>query len=76
MSVWLSEDEGQTWPYRKIIVNGTPGSSLRGHYPAIIQGSDRMIHLSYTNQVGDPYGDADIKNIAHAVFSEQWLKNQ
>ncbi len=76
MSVWLSEDEGKTWPYRKIIVNGAPDGPVRGHYPAIIQGGDGMIHLSYTNQVGDPNGGGDIKNIAHAVFSEEWLKSK
>jgi len=76
MSVWLSEDEGKTWPFRKIIVNGEPGSAVRGHYPAIIQGKDGMIHISYTNQIAGSIGGPDIKNIAHAVFSENWLKNK
>ena len=75
MSVWLSEDEGKTWPFRKIIVNGEPGSAVRGHYPAIIQGKDGMINISYTNQIAGSNGGPDIKNIAHAVFSENWLKN-
>ena len=73
LSVWLSTDEGKSWPYRKIIVNGKPGSAVRGHYPAIIQGTDGKIHLSYTNQVADPAGGAEIKNIVHAAFSESWL---
>lgn len=64
MSVWLSEDEGKTWPFRKIIVNGEPGSAVRGHYPAIIQGKDGMIHISYTNQIAGSNGGPDIKNIA------------
>jgi len=76
MSIWLSEDEGKTWPYRKIIVNGEPGSQVRGHYPAIIQGSDGMIHISYTNQIAAPDGKSSVKNIAHAVFSEKWLKEK
>lgn len=74
LSVWLSTDEGKTWPYRKIIVNGEPGSAVSGQYPAIIQGQDGMIHISYTNQIAAPGGGPDIKNIAHAVFSENWLK--
>lgn len=73
LSVWLSKDEGKTWPYRKILVNGTPGSEVRGHYPAIIQGSDERIHISYTNQIAGPEGRPAIKNIAHASFSETWL---
>jgi predicted neuraminidase len=75
LSVWLSKDEGKTWPYRKILVNGTPGSEVRGHYPAIIQGSDGRIHVSYTNQVAGSEGQPSVKNIVHAGFSEKWLLN-
>jgi len=73
LSVWLSKDEGKTWPYRKTLVNGTPGSEVRGHYPAIIQGSDGIIHISYTNQIAGPEGQPSLKNIVHACFSEKWL---
>lgn len=73
LSVWLSLDEGKSWPYRKILVNGVAGSSVRGHYPAIIQGRDGRIHLCYTNQIGGPAGKSDIKNIVHASFMEEWL---
>jgi predicted neuraminidase len=76
LSVWLSEDEGKTWPFRKIVVNGEPGSVTRGHYPAIIQGSDGTIHITYTNQVASPDGKSEVKNIAHAFFSEGWLREQ
>jgi predicted neuraminidase len=73
LSVWLSTDEGQSWPYRKILVNGKPNSAVRGHYPAIIQGKDGMIHVCFTNQVAGPDGKSEIKNIVHAMFSENWL---
>jgi predicted neuraminidase len=73
LSVWLSQDEGMTWPYRKILINGAPGSEVRGHYPAIIQGSDGIIHISFTNQLPGPEGLPAVKNIAHASFSENWL---
>jgi len=73
LSVWLSKDEGQTWPYRKIIVNGVPNSAVRGHYPAIIQGIDGTIHLSYMNQIPGKSGGLDQKNIVHASFSKKWL---
>ncbi len=75
MSVWLSEDEGKTWPFRKTIVNGEPNGAVRGHYPAIIQGQDGMIHISYTNQIAGRKGESDLKNIVHGVFSEDWLKH-
>jgi len=73
LSIWLSTNEGKTWPFRKILVNGKPGSAVRGHYPAIIQGKDGLIHASYTNQIAGPEGEADLKNIVHASFSEYWL---
>jgi predicted neuraminidase len=73
LSVILSADGGKTWPYRKIIVNGQPGSAVRGHYPAIIQGKDGQIHSCYTNQIAGPTGEPDLKNIVHASFSEEWL---
>lgn len=66
-------DEGKTWPFRKTLVNGEPGSEVRGHYPAIIQGSDGTIHVSFTNQVPGPDGKTAVKNITHAVFTEKWL---
>jgi predicted neuraminidase len=75
LSVWLSQDEGKTWPYRKILVNGTPGSIVRGHYPAIIQGKDGQIHVSFTNQVAGIDGKTALKNITHASFPETWLMN-
>lgn len=75
LSVWLSEDEGKTWPHKKVIKEGSPDSDTRAHYPAIIQGSDGLIHVSFTNQVPGPDGQPSVKNIAHAAFSEQWLMN-
>jgi len=73
LSVWLSNDEGKTWPYLKTIVNGKPGSEVRGHYPAIIQGNDGRIHVTFTNQVPGPEGEPSVKNIVHASFTEEWL---
>ena len=75
LSVWLSEDEGKTWPFKKAIVSGPERSQVRAHYPAIIQGTDGVIHVSYTNQIPDETGRGNVKNIAHACFSEEWLKN-
>lgn len=75
LSLWLSVDEGKNWPHRKIIINGAPGSLVRGHYPAIIQGSDGIIHISFTNQVPGPDSKSTVKNIAHASLSENWLMN-
>lgn len=76
LSIWLSKNEGKTWPHRKILINGLSGSEVRGHYPAIIQGSDETIHISFTNQIAGTKGQPAIKNITHASFSEKWLIEQ
>jgi predicted neuraminidase len=73
LSVMLSDDEGKSWKYSKQIINGLPGSQTRAHYPAIIQDSEGLIHVSFTNQVPAQEGKSNLKNIAHAVFSEKWL---
>ncbi|MGQ9620866.1 MAG: sialidase family protein [Bacteroidales bacterium] len=73
LTVRVSEDEGKTWPYAKSIVNGEPGSQTRAHYPAIIQGADELIHITFTNQIPADDGKSNVKNIAHACFSEKWL---
>jgi predicted neuraminidase len=73
LSLWLSKDEGKTWPVRKSIVDAMPGGQTRAHYPAIIQGADGLIHVSYTNQVPGPSENSSVKNIAHAMFTEKWL---
>jgi predicted neuraminidase len=73
LSLYLSKDEGRTWPIHKSIVNDAPGSPVRAHYPAITEGADGRIHVSYTNQIAAPPGEGTVKNIAHACFSENWL---
>jgi len=73
LSLWLSKDEGKTWPYKKAVFDAVPGSDARAHYPAIIQSADGLIHVSYTNQIPGPDGQPSVKNIAHGIFSEHWL---
>ncbi|MFN8242065.1 MAG: exo-alpha-sialidase [Bacteroidales bacterium] len=74
LTVMLSTDEGKSWPYRKHVINGLPGSQTRAHYPAIIQDSEGLIHLTFTNQVPSEDGKSNVKNIAHAIMTEGWLK--
>jgi predicted neuraminidase len=73
LSAWLSTDGGKTWPFRKPLIDGVPGSQTRAHYPAVIQGPDGIIHVTFTNQVPEGNEGANVKNIAHASFSETWL---
>ena len=62
LSIALSEDEGRTWSYIRNVEADDSGSYS---YPAIIQDSDGIIHLTYT------YRRASIK---HVAFNEAWIK--
>ncbi|MDZ7262479.1 MAG: exo-alpha-sialidase [candidate division KSB1 bacterium] len=61
LAVALSEDEGQTWRYKKYLEN----APFEFSYPAIIQTQDGLIHVTYT------YKRTHIK---HVVFNESWLR--
>lgn len=80
LAVTVSKDEGKTWLPAKHLERHEAG---RYHYPAIIQGSDGMIHAIYACFIapeGDqPKVDAEGrpiqyvgKGIKHAAFNEEW----
>jgi predicted neuraminidase len=73
LSIWLSKDEGKSWPYKKVVIEGIPGSQVRAHYPAIIEGTGGTIHLSFTNQIAGPEGQPPVKCISHVSLSESSL---
>ncbi len=59
LNVAISDDEGENWLIKT--VEDRPGEYS---YPAIIQSSDGLIHLVYTNRR---------VNIKHITFSEDWF---
>jgi predicted neuraminidase len=63
LTLGLSEDNGETWPYR-LDVETEPGEYS---YPAIIQASDGLLHLVYTWQR---------THIAHVVCDEAYVMAQ
>ncbi len=64
LALFLSEDEGKTWTQARVVENDPEGNANYA-YPSLLQTRDGRIHMAYSwrNQV-----------IAHAVFSEAWLK--
>jgi predicted neuraminidase len=67
LAVSLSDDEGQTWKWTRHIEKGPPGSGSF-HYPSIIQGTDGLIHVTYTHG-----GTSEGSTIQHARFNEEWV---
>ncbi len=71
LTVSLSEDEGKTWPWKKVIESGEPGAAF--HYPAIIAGNNGEIHVSYSYFLPKDQRPA-YKSVTHGVFNEEWIK--
>ncbi|MFD0675594.1 MULTISPECIES: sialidase family protein [unclassified Paenibacillus] len=73
VTVALSEDEGLTWPYRRIIETGDGFSgenneslNRKYEYPWILQTNDGLLHAAFA------YGGRE--GIKHVVFTEAWVK--
>lgn len=62
LSIALSEDEGRTWKYIRNLEADASGSYA---YPAIVQDSAGIIHVTYS---------FNRDYIKHAEFNEEWIK--
>jgi predicted neuraminidase len=73
LTVALSDDEGTSWKWKKSIENDTrQEKTTSSHYPAVIEGADGRIHISYS------YHRNDIspgKTIKYVSFPLSWIKN-
>ncbi len=66
LSVWLSEDEGKTWRWRRALENG--GKDDGFSYPSLIQTRDGHLHATYSVHLSAG------KSIRHAEFNTDWVK--
>jgi predicted neuraminidase len=64
LALFLSDDEGETWTQARVVENDPEGKAAYA-YPSLLQTRDGRIHLAYSWRY---------QAIAHAVFSEAWLK--
>jgi len=62
INVAVSTDGGKTWPFNRDLEPGQDGSFS---YPAIIQSSNGLIHITYTYRR---------ESIKHVAVSEEWVK--
>lgn len=67
LTLYLSEDEGQTWKWRRSVEDHAQGSY---HYPCLIQGSDDNLHLVYSYFVDQG------KTMKYVRLNEAWIKNK
>ena len=80
LSIWLSDDEGRTWPWRRAIEDAEPGPEAdTASYPSLIQSRDLSLHLTYTFTRKGPQVPQDDQGrplretIRHAIFDEAWV---
>lgn len=59
LSVWISQDDGMSWQVFRDIEHGQRQASC----PAILQGADGLIHLTYCGSDG---------SVKHVAFNESW----
>ena len=60
LSVALSQDEGRTWPFRRVLADGEETYS----YPSAVQSPDGLIHVVYS---------LARRRIQHLTLNEAWI---
>ena len=82
LSVAISEDEGQTWKYRRNICEFHPDKEEKQNYtfqyPTMTQGADGTLHVTWTfghwetvDSQPKQFGDAQ-----YVSFTEDWVKEK
>lgn len=72
LSVYLSDDEGQSWKWRRALEDFSPGQGS-GQYPTLLQASDGTIHLVYTHDDVASFGER-MRTIKHVQLNEAWIR--
>jgi predicted neuraminidase len=73
LSVWLSGDEGKTWPWKRTLENAPPKTGSYS-YPSVIQTQDGAIHVTYSSSTREGPNAPELQTIKHAKFNEDWVK--
>jgi|GEM_PF-130075 len=72
LAVSISDDEGETWRWTRILEFDWREGATTSHYPAVIQAGDGTIHVVYSHFYNDrPQRHRTIK---WAHFNEAWVK--
>jgi predicted neuraminidase len=79
LSVWLSDDEGKTWKWKRPLESAEPGpEATSASYPSVIQSRDGTIHVTYSLALKGKdvpqveSGRKQLETIKHARFNEAW----
>jgi hypothetical protein len=80
LAVQISDDEDQTWKWKRHLEYHPPGLEAGSfHYPSILQAREGSQHASYSYHLSkrslpkDLDGDPAAKSIKHARFNKAWV---
>lgn len=71
LGVWLSADEGRSWPWRRAVEDESPESGRTFGYPSVLQARDGRVHVTYSAQSRE--AGRSVSTIRHAHFGVAWL---
>lgn len=69
LSVFLSEDEGQSWFCSRALEDFPPDSGGSASYPSMIQSADGTVHCTYSYKEPGAHGST----IKHVRLDENWV---
>jgi len=67
LAVWLSDDEGRSWKWRRHLERVEPGQGSFS-YPSILEGRDGALHATWSVHLREG------KAIRHARFNRAWVR--
>ena len=67
LALSMSDDEGQTWKWKRHIELATDRSGSFA-YPSMIQSRDGRVHITYS------YNSKEQKSIKHVALDPEWVK--
>ncbi|NBP24955.1 MAG: exo-alpha-sialidase [Proteobacteria bacterium] len=67
LAVWISEDEGETWPIRRQLAGAAPGQGSFS-YPSLLESRDGGFHATWSEALGGR------ETIRHARFNRAWVR--
>lgn len=68
LAIWVSDDEGETWPVRRPLAACPPGAGSFS-YPSLLLARDGWFHATWSEAV------AGRETIRHARFNRAWLRS-
>lgn len=71
LTVAVSDDDGQSWRWKKRIEHDERPKAASSHYPSVIQGRDGLIHVIYSFHRKD---QDPPKTVKYATFPLSWVK--